>query len=191
MAGASPWSGEFPWVFLFQVFYYYQGFLPLWITGAILWWFAQLAYRRRHGLISGPQLNRSMSLFSLSVLSSPLLGPIPFYLFLFYWLYRQPGRDHRVLKRFNIALATLLVASCLAHTWLDWQNPLERKVGRILDAHQLDLMAGGIGCPQLIEWARYREGRLQSNAVYMLRYCQEPEARQALREIQRQRLPFR
>lgn len=175
---------------LFQVFYYYQGFLPLWITGAILWWFAQLAYRRRYGLISGPQLNRSMSLFSLSVLSSPLLGPIPFYVFLFYWLYRQPGRDQRVLKLFNTALATLLVASCLAHSWLDWQKPVERKVGRILDAHQLDLMAGSIACPQLVEWARCREGRLQSNAVYLLRYCHEPQALQALQEIQRQGSPL-
>ena len=177
---------------LFKIFYYYQGFLPLWITGAILWWFTQLAYRRRHGLITGPQLNRSMSLFSLSVLSSPLLGPIPFYLFLFYWLYRQPGRDHRVLRLLNIALATLLVASCFAHTWLDWQRPLERQVGRVLDANQLEQMMRDhrLACPQLMEWARYREGRLQSNAVYLLRYCREAEARQTLQEIQRQGTPL-
>ncbi len=179
-------------MFFFKVFYCYQGFLPLWITGAILWWFAQLAYRRRHGLITGPQLNRSMSLFSLSVLSSPLLGPIPFYLFLFYWLYQQPGREHPVLRGFNLALATLLVGSALAHTWLDWQHPAERQISRILDTGHLDATMHNhpIASAQLSEWARTREGRLQSNAVYLLRYCKDPEAQKTLEQIQRQGPPL-
>ena len=176
---------------VFKVFYYHQAFLPLWITAAILWWFAQLAYRRRHGLITGPQLNRSMSLFSLSIVTSWALGPIPFYVFLFYWLYRQPGRDHPVLRKFNLALATFLVASCLGHTLLDFQQPLERKVGRVLDFGQLDdlMREQAVTCPQLLEWARLREGRLQSNAIYLLRYCKEPAARQTLQEIQRKGPP--
>lgn len=179
-------------MYLFQVFYCYQGFLPLWITAAIVWWFLQLAYRRRHGLISGPQLNRSMSLFSLSVLSSPLLGPIPFYLFLFYWLYRQPGRDHPTLKGFNRALATLLVASALAHTWLDYQHPQERQLGRILDSRHLDALmrTQPLDCSQLLDWALHRDGRLQSNAIYMLRYCKDPAALAALEQIQRQGPPL-
>ncbi len=172
------------------MFYYYQGFLPLWITGAILWWFLQLAYRRRHGLISGPALNRAMSLFSLSVLASPLLGPLPFYAFLFYWLYRQPGREHPVLRHFNVALATLLVASCSMHTWLDWQHPQERQLSRVLDSESLDQLRGRFSCVQLVEWARYRDGRLRGNAVYLLRYCPSAEARDALREIARQRPPL-
>ena len=177
-------------MFLFKVFYYYQGFLPLWITGAILWWFLQLAYRRRHGLISGPALNRSMSMFSLSVLSSPLLGPVPFYLFLFYWLYRQPGREHPVLRRFNVAFACLLVGSCLVHSWLDWQRPEERQLGRVLDSGGLEAVKGRYSCAQLVEWARYREGRLRSNAVYLLRYCPVTEATGVLREIAAQGPPL-
>lgn len=172
------------------MFYYYQGFLPLWITGAIGWWFAQLAYRRRHGLVSGSALNRSMSLFSLSVLSSPVLGPLPFYGFLFYWLYRQPGRENRVLRGMNVALATFLVGSCLLHTGLDWQRPEERQLGRVLDSRTLDSFKGRFGCSQLVEWALYREGRLRSNAVYLLRYCSSPEARSALGEITRQGGPL-
>lgn len=173
---------------VFQVFYYHQAFLPLWITAALLWWFTQLAYRRRHGLITGPQLNRSMSLFSLSVVTSWALGPIPFYVFLFSWLYRQPGRGHPVLGKLNLALATFLVVSCLGHTLLDLQQPLERKVARILDARQLDelMQERGVTCQQALEWARLRQGRLQSNAVYLLRYCKEPAARQTLETIQRQ-----
>lgn len=187
-----PAPRSLPAVLLFKIFYYYQGFLPLWITGAIVWWFCQLAYRRRQGLLTGPQLNRSMSLFSLSVLTSPLLGPLPFYLFLFSWLYRQPGREHPVLRRFNLALATLLVTSCLAHSWLDWQRPLERQVGRILDSQYLDgmMLDHRLSCSQLIEWARYRDGRLQSNAVYMLRYCKDSAAAATLQEIQAQGPPL-
>ena len=175
---------------LFQVFYYYQGFLPLWITGAVLWWFVQLAYRRRYGWISGPALNRSMSLFSLSVLSSPLLGPIPFYLFLFYWLFRQPGREHPLLRRLNTGLATLLVSSAFLHTWLDWQRPEERRLSRVLNNRWLDSMKGRFACHQLEEWALYREGRLRSNAVYLLRYCPSNEAREALRTVASQGPPL-
>ena len=159
----------------------------MWITAAVLWWFAQIAYRRRHGLITGPQLNRSMSLFSLCFFTSGLLGPIPFYVFLFSWLYRQPGREHPVLHKLNLALATFLVVSALGHTILDLQQPLERKVGRVLDTDHLDelMEEQAITCQQALEWARLREGRLQSNAIYLLRYCKEPAAQQTLQEIQR------
>ena len=80
------------------------------------------------------------------------------------------------------------MVSCLGHTLLDLQQALERKVARILDARQLDelMQERGITCQQALEWARLRQGRLQSNAVYLLRYCKEPAARQTLETIQRQ-----
>lgn len=133
-----------------------------------------------------------MSLFSLSVLSSPLLGPIPFYLFLFYWLYHQPGREHPVLHGFNLALATLLVSSALTHGWLDWRHPAERQISRILDTGHLDAIMHNrpVPCTQLSQWATSRTGRLQSNAVYLLRYCKDPQARRTLEQIQRQGPPL-
>jgi hypothetical protein len=177
---------------LFKVFYFYQGFLPWWITGAVLWWFGQLAYRRRYGLIGGSQLYRSLGWFSLAVLSSPWLGPLAFYGFLFYWLFRQPGREHPVLHRWNLALATLLVGSALGHTWLDWQRPVERSLSRILDSSGLDeyMRAHPVDCAALAEWAAAGKGRLRSNAVYLLRYCPSPEAERVLREVERQGPPL-
>ena len=95
------------------------------------------------------------------------------------------------LHRLNLALATFMLVSFLGHTVLDLQQGVERRVGRILSGpyHEKRLQQlmrnGAVSTEQVIDWARLREGRLQSNAIYMLRFSDQTQARQALQEIGR------
>lgn len=179
---------------LFSVFYYHQPFLPLWITGALLWWFVQLAYRRRRGLIDSRQVSRSITMLLLALVSAGLwLGPLPYYCFLAVWLLvrlREFAQD-RFLHRLNIALATFMLVSFAGHTALDLQQGIERPVGRILGGSnyarwlQDFMVSGRVSSQQAVEWAHYRQGRLQVNAIYMLRYSHQEAAKKALLEIKR------
>ena len=45
--------------------------------------------------------------------------------------------------------------------------------------------SGKVSIDQVVEWALNRDGRLQCNAIYMLRYSRQPEAIRALTEISR------
>lgn len=182
MINAMTWGTD-----LFCVFYYHQPFLPLWITGAQVWWFGQLLYRRRHGLLSSPQLAQEMTWLSVAWLSAAVLGPLPYYIWLLHWL-RVRLREFQTvpfLKAWNWALAIFMLVTFIGHTALDLHLGVERQVSRVLrQAYLEEMLTGGrITGRDVCRWARERQGKLQANAVYLLRFCSEPEAGDILNQL--------
>lgn len=164
-----------PGIRLAATFYYYQPYLPTWLTIAFFWWVFQTAYRQSTRQISRSQVVRGWMLFTAGLaVGISLAGPIPYYVFLLIWIFQGLSQTQKPLRRLNQAMAVCMALSFAYHIHQDLSEPGKRYFGRILDTgdrpQQLKALldSGKVNLDQVRDWSLHESGRLRANALTLL-----------------------